>query len=94
MRSTFKPIVTLMTALTVTSFTLGACTAETDTTETETETEGGMVAPADGADLTGAEITEAVPGVEAADPEGDTSNTANLQEPGNAEYSDVGDPPE
>ena len=92
MRRTFKPIVTLMTALTVTSFTLGACTAETDTTETETE--GGMVAPADGADLTGAEITEAVPGVEAADPEGDTSNTADLEEPGNAEYSDVGDPPE
>jgi len=90
MRSTFKPIVTLMTALTVTSFTLGACTAETDTTETE----GAMVAPADGADLTGEEITEAVPGVEAADPEGDTSNTADLQEPGNAEYSDVGDPPE
>ncbi|GMN03525.1 hypothetical protein [Erythrobacter sp. MTPC3] len=91
MRTTFKPIVTMMTAVTAASFTLAACTAETE--EGAAAPEAGIEAPADGADLTGAEISEAVPGVEAAAPEGETGTTADLNEAeGNIVYTEDADP--
>lgn len=91
MRTTFKPVVSLMTAITATSFTLAACTAQPEDAPVEADT--GIEAPADGADLSGGEIAEAVPGVEAASPEGETGTTADLNEAeGNIEYTDDADP--
>ncbi|MBV7265275.1 hypothetical protein [Erythrobacter ani] len=86
MTTRFPLTAKLMTAATAASFALAACTAETD--DRTADTDAGVTAPAEGADLTGAEIEQAVPGIEDADPEGDTGVTADLGEEENVEYTD------
>ncbi|MBD2842935.1 hypothetical protein [Erythrobacter rubeus] len=89
MRTTFKPIAAVMTAFSAASFALAACTAETaDPAADAGET---AAAPADNDALTGAEIEQAVPGIEDADPEGETGVTADLGEEENVEYTDDAD---
>ena len=75
---------TLVTAITAASFTLAGCAAETEQPVDETET----AMEADDGALSGAEIEEAAPGIEDAQPEGETGNTADLGEPENVEYTD------
>lgn len=72
------------------SLALAACNAQTDDTEDmpEPQIEGETEAIDDEA------IAESVPGVEAADPDGETSSTADFDGEGNAEYTDPGEEPE
>ncbi|MBV7258858.1 hypothetical protein [Erythrobacter crassostreae] len=67
--------------------TLAACGAPESDGPADTAGES-IEGVAEGDALTGAEIEEAVPGVEDANPEGETGNTANLGDPANVEYSD------
>ncbi|MHA7820893.1 MAG: hypothetical protein ACX930_14695 [Erythrobacter sp.] len=88
MRTQLPAIAAALTA----SLALAACTAEPAPTGEddlpETQIDGDPDA------ISGEAIEEAVPGVEEASPEGETSTTADLQEAENAEYTDVGEPPE
>lgn len=74
------------------SLALAACSAEPapqgEDDLPETEITGDPDA------ISGEEISEAVPGVEAADPDGETSSTAEFDGEGNAEYTDPGEEPE
>lgn len=63
----------------------GANAGEDDLPESMVETEEG--------DVTGEEIADAVPGIEEADPEGDTPNTAGINSEEDAEYLDPSENP-
>ncbi len=74
-------------AATGAAISLAACSAPADDGPADTAGES-IEGVAEGEPLTGAEIEEAVPGIENAEPEGETGNTANLGEPENVEYTD------
>nr|WP_298931417.1 hypothetical protein [uncultured Erythrobacter sp.] len=67
--------------------TLSACGAPADDGPADTAGES-IEGVAEGDALTGEEIEEAVPGIEGAQPEGETGNTADLGDPANVEYTD------
>ncbi len=92
MRTTFKNRSSLLfAAVAGLSLSLAACAGEADDDADEdsaAELDDAMMAndaPTDG------EIAEAVPGVEDVDTEGETPNTAELDEDENIETADVGD---
>lgn len=92
MRTSFKTAIALPATLAL-GLALAGCGTGADTTEDD------MPEPeiSESPDIISDEaIEEANPGIEEADPDGDTSNTADFEGQGenNAEYSDVGDPPE
>ncbi len=83
----------LITALGL-SLTLAACSGAADDTAAEAEPaemQGIEEAIEANDTVTGAEIEEAVPGVEGAAPEGDTPNTADLEEPENLNTNEIGE---
>lgn len=69
------------------SLALGACAETADDGPADTAGES-IEGVAEGDALTGEEVEEAVPGIEEADPEGETGNTADLGDPDNVEYTD------
>ncbi|MBX7481931.1 hypothetical protein [Qipengyuania qiaonensis] len=69
---------------------IAICACSSDAPEPAEEPELGDT----GSDITGPEIEEAVPGVEAAAPEGETPNTAGFEDGENAEYAEPDDPEE
>ncbi len=76
------------------SLTLAACGGAADDTAAEgepAEMQGIEQAIEANDTVTGAEIEEAVPGVEGAAPEGDTPNTADLDEPENINTNEIGE---
>ena len=85
-----RPKLSLFAAAAALPLTLAACGAEPAGEDDLPEPEI-TSAPED---VSGDEISEAVPGVEEAYPEGDTPNTADLDSESDAEYTDVADPPE
>ena len=74
------------------SLALAACAGEAEDAAEEADAIGESIdGVAEGDALDGEEITEAVPGVVEAEPEGETPNTADLSDQENAEYTDDAD---
>lgn len=77
----------------VAALTLSACTAESESANAGADDLPETPIGDDPEAISDDEIVEAVPGVEGADAEGDTGNTADLGEEENAEFGEPGTKP-
>lgn len=72
---------------------VGACASEDDSVNAGTDDRPDIVGEPATNDITGEQIEEAVPGIEEANPDGTSPNTADLGDEENAEFRDIDEEP-